>query len=48
MTATVELVQDISIEFNQVDGGLAETIRLLNENLRRGLEYYEQEVGPAS
>ena len=42
--ATIELVQTITIEIQQVNGGLTETIRLLNENLERGIEYYEGQL----
>ena len=44
VTATVELVQTISVEVQQANGGLAETLALLNENLRLARQYYEQEI----
>ena len=42
IVTTVELVQEISVDIRQVDGGFGETLDLLNENLRLARELLEQ------
>ena len=44
VTATVELVQSITIEVQQVNGGLTDTLRRINESLELAVRFFEKEL----
>ena len=44
VTATVELVQSITVEVQQTNGGLTDTLRRINESLELAVRFFEKEL----